>query len=136
MQILIVEDDAILAMVCAMALEGAGHTIVGPVHDAASFQQLSGLGGTDLALVDINLAGADEGLEIARALRKQQIPSLFISGQLGAARENTSFALGLLRKPYDIEDLLDSVSYLQNSFFPGSGPAAQKPVGLEIFDQV
>lgn len=134
MQILLVEDDAVLAMVCALALEDAGHTIVGAVHDTKSYQRLTGLAGTDLALVDINLAGANEGLEVARELQAKQIPTLFVSGQLGAARENSHLALGLLRKPYDTEDLLNSVTYIQNFRFPGSSSAVVKPAALEIFE--
>lgn len=133
MRILVVEDDAVLAMVCALALEEAGHIVVGPVHDMEGFQQLPGLEGTDLALVDINLAGANEGLEVARTLREHRVPTLFVSGQLGAARANMHLALGLLRKPYDIEDLLDSVMYVRRTFSPVSGPAAATPPALEIF---
>jgi len=133
MQILVVEDDAVLAMVSALALEEAGHTIVGLVHDTKSFQQLPELNGTDLALVDINLAGGNEGLEIARKLHQDQIPVLFISGQLSAARENTHLALGLLRKPYEVEDLLDSVEYVHNASL-GTGAATTQPSALEIFE--
>lgn len=132
MQILIVEDDAVLAMVSALALEEAGHTVVGIVHDMQSFHELPELNGTDLAVVDINLAGANEGLEVARRLHSHQIPVLFISGQLSAARENKLLALGLLRKPYEVEDLLDSVEYVYNSS-SGSGAATQRPLALEIF---
>jgi len=133
MQILVVEDDAVLAMVSALALEEAGHTIVGLVHDTKSFQQLPELNGTDLALVDINLAGGNEGLEIARKLHQDRIPVLFISGQLSAARENTHLALGLLRKPYEVEDLLDSVEYVHNASL-GTGAATTQPSALEIFE--
>lgn len=132
MKILIVEDDAVLAMVTALALEEAGHTIVGVVHDTKGFQQLPKLNGTDLALVDINLAGANEGLEVARKLHDDQIPVLFVSGQLNAARESTHLALGLLRKPYEVEDLLDSVKYVHD-FFSGSDSPARCPSALEIF---
>ena len=132
MQILLVEDDAVLAMVSALALEEAGHTVVGPVHDMQGFQELPTLDGTDLALVDINLAGANEGLEIARRLHEDQIPVLFISGQLNAARENDHLALGLLRKPHEVEDLLNSVEYVRNSS-SSSGPAAPRPPALEVF---
>ena len=135
MQILIVEDDAVLAMVSALALEEAGHTVVGIVHDMQSFHELPELNGTDLAVVDINLAGANEGLEVARRLHSHQIPVLFISGQLSAARENKLLALGLLRKPYEVEDLLDSVEYVYNSS-SGSGAATQRPLALEIFASI
>lgn len=135
MQILVVEDDAVLAMVSALALEEAGHTIIGLVHDTKSFQQLPDLNGTDLALVDINLAGANEGLEVARKLHEERIPVLFISGQLSAARENTHLALGLLRKPYEVEDLLDSVEYVHNAS-SGSASAVRRPSALEIFESI
>lgn len=134
MRILVVEDDAVLAMVCTMALEEAGHTIVGPVHDTESFLQIPGFDGTGLALVDINLAGGNEGLEIARTLREHGIPVLFVSGQLGAAREHGHLAMGLLRKPYDVEDLLDSIDYLQDTLCPAAVPALQKPSALEMFE--
>ena len=133
MRILVVEDDAVLAMVCALALEDAGHTVLGPVHDTESFARIAGLAGTDLALVDINLAGGDEGLQLARELQAQHIPTLFISGQLGAARENSHLALGLLRKPYETEDLINSIAYLQSTRFSGTGLAAPKPATLETF---
>jgi len=133
MQILVVEDDAVLAMVSVLALEEAGHTIAGLVHDTKSFQQLPTLNGTDLALVDINLAGANEGLEVARALHEDQIPVLFISGQISAARENAHLALGLLRKPYELEDLLDSVAYVHNTS-SNTGSTARRPSALEIFE--
>ena len=133
MQILVVEDDAVLAMACAMALEDAGHTVVGPVHETESFLAIPGFDGIDLALLDINLAGGNEGLELASQLRQHRVPVLFVSGQLGAARDNADLALGLLRKPYDVEDLLDSIAYLQDSRLPASVTTLQKPAALEIF---
>lgn len=124
-------------MVCATALEEAGHEIIGPVHDLETFEQLPGLNGTDLALVDINLAGANEGLGVARRLQESHdIPTLFMSGQIAAARESTHLALGMLRKPYDIEDLLAGVAYVQKVFLDGSATSAPKPPGLEIFKSV
>ena len=134
MRILIVEDDAVLGMVCALALQEAGYEVLGPVHDMASFDRLAGLDGIELALVDINLAGGNEGLEVARRLRERhRIPSLFVSGQLGAARDNAHLAVGLLRKPYDVDDLLGSVAWVRAAVLRKPDGPAPAPVALERF---
>jgi len=130
---LIVEDDAVLAMVSMLALEEAGHTIVGLAHDLESFEHLAERNDIDLAVVDINLAGANEGLLVAERLRAHCVCVLFVSGQLGAARENSHLAFGLLRKPYEIEDLLGSVKYIQNVLF-GKTPSSTRPSTLEVFE--
>lgn len=132
MKILVVEDDAVLAMVCVLALEEAGHSVAGLAHDVESFEPLVELSGIDLAIVDINLAGANEGLHVAERLRAKGVSVLFVSGQLSAARENVHLALGLMRKPYEIEDLIDSVTYVQNTL-SGAVATSNRPSMLEVF---
>lgn len=132
MRVLVVEDDAILALVCAGALESAGHSVAGPVYDIDGFRQVS-KDCVDLAIVDINLAGNDEGLDIAEELRTQHIPALFVSGQVAAARKNTHLALGLLRKPYDSDDLLIAVEFLRKALLSENSSLPNKPAMLELF---
>jgi CheY-like chemotaxis protein len=70
MRILLVEDDPIIGFAAADALRNEGHEVVGPattVDDAQHFARE----GADFALVDINLAGHDEGVELARNLKSQ-----------------------------------------------------------------
>lgn len=121
-----------LALIAAEALTEAGHQVVGPAYDQAGAHALAEAGGIDLALVDINLAGADEGLEVARELRERHgVRSLFVSGQLAAARSHPGLAIGLLRKPYEIEDLTRSVAWAHACATGGAPPASGRPAALE-----
>jgi len=133
-RILVVEDDAILALIASEALAEAGHEVLGPAYDAGSARTLAAAGNIDLALVDVNLAGADEGLDVARELRERHgIRSLFVSGQVATARMHRGLALGLLRKPYEIEELLQSVAWAYGVASGNAPQAGSRPAMLDIF---
>jgi CheY-like chemotaxis protein len=105
MRILLIEDDPILAMIAAATL-GSEHEVIGPAHDVSHALQLAREQHADIAFVDINLNGHDEGVALARNLLTQHgLCSMFISGQILTARANADAALGLLHKPYAPEDL-------------------------------
>ncbi|MCI8212509.1 hypothetical protein AUC61_23545 [Pseudomonas sp. S25] len=105
MRILLIEDDPVLAMI-AVATLGTEHEVIGPAHDVSHALQLAGEQQADVAFIDINLGGHDEGIALARSLLNEHgISSMFISGQILAARANADAALGLLRKPYAPQDL-------------------------------
>ncbi|WP_407291753.1 response regulator [Stutzerimonas zhaodongensis] len=134
MRILLVEDDPVLALIAASMLEGEGHEIIGPAYGDEEALALAEGHGIDIALVDINLAGHDEGVALARNLRKHYgIASMFVSGQIEAARNNTDAALGLLRKPYEPSDLSRCVAIAQaliNGFTVLPQPV---PASLEVY---
>ena len=67
MRILVVEDDAILALMASEALDLFGYEVVGPAHTVDEYLDLAVKQPIDLAFIDINLAGKDEGIELARA---------------------------------------------------------------------
>ncbi len=134
MRILLVEDDPILALIAASVLEDEGHQIVGPAYDDEQALNLAETQSADIALVDINLAGHDEGISLARSLlQRYGIASVFVSGQLEVARSNTDAALGLLRKPYEPGDLALSVS-IAKAMLDGCPTLPMRlPASLEIF---
>ncbi|CAM3222811.1 Response regulatory domain-containing protein [Sphingomonas antarctica] len=133
MRIMVVEDEAVIALTAVAMLENAGHEVLTPAYSA---EEALALGGArpDLALVDINLAGHDEGIALARELRKRfAIPSLFVSGQVEAGRANRDAAIGLLRKPYDTGSLLASVNAAEELLGGGNPPPPPVPNALELF---
>ncbi|MBA1272500.1 response regulator [Stutzerimonas azotifigens] len=135
MRILLVEDDPILALTVASQLTAEGHEVAGPAYDVAEALMLAAGQEADLALVDINLAGCDEGIGLARQLRDHHgIASLFVSGQLMVARGSGDAAVGLLRKPYRPDDLNRSVLIVE-ALLQGREPSVPLPVALEIFDR-
>lgn len=133
MRILLVEDDPILALLAAATL-GEQHEVIGPAHDVSHALQLAAEQQADIAFVDINLAGHDEGIALARELMAHHgITSMFVSGQVLSARANTDAALGLLRKPYAPDDLIHCAQVAQ-ALLDGQEYSALPTHGsLEIF---
>lgn len=134
MRILLVEDDPILALLAEIALEEDGHEIIGPAYDVAQALDLAAQAQIDLALVDINLNGHDEGVDLARAFYEQfGLHALFVSGQIEVAKANTGYALGLLSKPYSPDDLSRSV-HIVRSLIKGELPMTfSMPHPLKLF---
>lgn len=134
MRILLVEDDPIIALSAEQTLTSAGHDVIGPFHNAEG--ALAGACGAraDMAIVDINLSGHNEGLDVARQLRKRHgVRSVFATGQADVARANRDAALGVLTKPYSDAALRDLIEVVATVFRGGSPPPPSIPVGLELF---
>lgn len=66
MRVLVVEDDPLLSLLAQMTLEEAGHDLVSPAYDVPQAISLADAHKFDLALVDINLDGQDEGMILQR----------------------------------------------------------------------
>ncbi len=79
--ILIVEDDAILALDLQGTLSRLNYTVVGPIatgEEAISFVANNRI---DLALMDIELAGKLNGIATAEILQQSsEIPIVFLTG--------------------------------------------------------
>ncbi|WP_120994989.1 response regulator [Stutzerimonas urumqiensis] len=132
MRILLVEDDPILALTAAAVLEEGAHQVVGPAHGVTQALELASASAVDLALVDINLAGRDEGIELARRLRAEYgIVSVFVSGQRQVAEDNRDAALGLLGKPFRLDDLLRTID-VARALIDGLA-VPPPPATLELF---
>ena len=65
MKILIVEDEALVAMSMELVLEDHGHEVVDIADDLASAILAATHFRPELALVDMRLAGGDSGLHVA-----------------------------------------------------------------------
>jgi DNA-binding response OmpR family regulator len=77
-RVLVVEDEAILAIDIAEQLAEAGFLVVGPAPSVAKALRLIVDVGCDIALLDVNLR--DETAEpVARELRSRRTPFLFLS---------------------------------------------------------
>jgi len=70
-RILIIEDEALVAMELRFVLEDLGHEVVGTVADAASARAIAREEDIDLALVDIHLSDGPTGIELGRELGQE-----------------------------------------------------------------
>lgn len=109
--LMVVEDDPGTAADLTEMLSGAGHGVVGPFSDAGAAASAAGLHAVDLALLDINLAGEGDGVELAKTLtRTWGVPVIFLTGNVEAAALHARLATALVLKPYGGRDVLDAIA--------------------------
>ena len=135
MRILLIEDDPILALTFASTLGQGGHHIGGIAYTVAEAYELAATQeDVDLALIDVNLEGNDEGIEVARQLKARfSIPSLFVSGQVAAAQRHRDVALGLMKKPFPPLDLLRAIEAVAYVIGGSSSSTTSPPPALTLF---
>ena len=113
MQLLLVEDDAVVAEVVCGLLARLGHRVVHAPHGLAALAELE-LTRFDLALLDLDLPGID-GLALARLIRGKglSLPLLALTARADAEAEPAARAAGMngfLRKPVTGEILAEAIT--------------------------
>lgn len=79
-QLLIVEDEPVIAFDLKLCVEQAGHTVVGVAESAAEALKMWKNHSPDLFLIDINIKGPEDGVGLARSISEQStIPFIFIT---------------------------------------------------------
>jgi two-component system, response regulator PdtaR len=83
MRVLIVDDDAIIAMHLAMLVAELGHEVCATAASAARAIALAAAHDPDVVLMDIRLAHGSSGIDAARELHAQQaLRCIFVSANL------------------------------------------------------
>src|SRR5690606_23593133 len=116
MNVFIAEDEDLYADQLTLLIEGAGHTVCGIATNAEEALRLFEKSGADMALIDINLAGAMDGLELRKWLKrfKEDILNIFITAHYAEveyfekARQLSAYAF--LKKPIDETDLSRTIA--------------------------
>lgn len=108
-KILIVEDEFIVANDLKMILKKARYDVVGIAASVQQARQLVKDKKPEWVLLDIILKGTETGIDMARELKDQGIPFLFISANtnqaiLEAVKETDPY--GFMVKPFREKDLL------------------------------
>jgi CheY-like chemotaxis protein len=107
-RVLIVEDEAIIAMTAEDMVTELGCETVGIASTLADAMAAAGKGGFDIALLDINLNGI-ESLPVADRLRTAGIPFIFTTGYGNAGRGPENDQVPLVTKPYQLGDLASAM---------------------------
>ncbi|HEY0821652.1 MAG TPA: ATP-binding protein [Rhizobacter sp.] len=111
--ILIVEDEAVVALDLKMQLEDLGYTVVGIADDAEQAMALAGRHKPALALMDIQLKGPVDGVAVAGELRRRMdLPVIFLTSFSDAQtvrRAAQAAPYGYLTKPFQIKEVAAGV---------------------------
>jgi len=131
-RILIIEDEALVAMELRFVLEDLGHEVVGSVADARSALDLARETDIDLALVDIHLSDGPTGVGLGRELGQGMgIAVLFMTANPGMIREGVSGTIGVLAKPTDERAVQTAVDYALRRH--AGQPVEYAPPELRLF---
>ncbi|WP_432815011.1 response regulator [Sphingorhabdus sp.] len=130
--LMIVEDEALVAILLRDELQNAGYKVLDLTDRHAEALEVAKAEKPDLALVNIRLAGRDDGIELSEHLKAMEIPVLLISGQVSRASSAKTVAIGSMPKPYHAAEMVLAVAYLLarlkgNNTLP-------RPDQLEVFD--
>jgi DNA-binding response OmpR family regulator len=132
-RILIVEDEALVAMELRLVLEDLGYEVVGTASEARTARALGMRGGVDLALVDIHLSDGATGVGLGRELAQGfGVTVLYMTANPGMVRDGVPGTMGVLTKPTDETVVRKAV---EHALRLRRGEAVQTaPTGLQMFD--
>lgn len=112
--VLIVEDEVLLAMDLEAMIEDEGHKIVG---EAASLTEVENLDvglAPDVAFVDIQLADDTSGLDVCALVKARwpQTAVVFVTANPGMLPEDFLGAHGVISKPFSRGGMLAALRFI------------------------
>lgn len=97
LSILIVEDEALYAELVAELVEELGHEVMNTLDNGAEVLAFCRENEPDLILMDIQIRGDYDGIELADALQeRRQVPVIFITSQV----DDATYARAKATRPY------------------------------------
>lgn len=131
-RILIIEDEALVAMELRFVLEDLGYEVVGTAADARTARNMVRETEVDLALVDIHLSYGPTGVELGRELGQEMgVTVLFMTANPGMVRNGVAGTIGVLSKPTDERAVQTAVDYALRR--RQGQPVDYAPPGLQLF---
>jgi PAS domain S-box-containing protein len=115
-RILLVEDEALVAMMIQDCLVENGHSVIGPVSRASDALQAAKDGDYDAAILDINL-GDGMAYPVADIVSARGIPFVFVTGYDADTIDERFSSVPILQKPIERQ-------MLEQLFLPGPSVAA------------
>jgi CheY-like chemotaxis protein len=110
-RVLVVEDEALVAMLVEDALLDAGASVIGPAATVAEALALLERETPEAAVLDLNLAG-ETSTPVADALAARGVPFVVATGYGADGLPPGHAAVPVLAKPYDPDDLTAALSRL------------------------
>jgi len=108
-RVLLVEDEAMIAMLLEDMLGDLGCEVVGPAYALATALELAaGAPAIDVALLDVNIGGRPV-FEVADALRARSVPVIFSTGYGAGGLRDIDQGAPVLGKPFRSSDLADAL---------------------------
>lgn len=111
-RILIVEDEPLISMMLEDFLEEAGMESAGVSDTVESALAVTGEGGFDAAILDVNLSGGEKSWPVAHALAGKGIPFLFATGGGDGSIDGAFKGRPTIVKPYTLDGVNTAIQAL------------------------
>jgi two-component SAPR family response regulator len=132
LRILIVEDEALLAMELEALVEDAGHHVVGWATSSDEAMTMLDETEADVAFVDIHLSDGPTGVDVARHVQSAHRPMcVFMTANPKRIPEDFAGAVGVIAKPYTMAGLNAALRYLEEGVHRPP-PHSMLPVGFTL----
>jgi len=133
LKIMIVEDEALLALELELEVESAGHVVVGTAASRKAAFDIIETSVPEFAFVDVHLSDGPTGIDIGRRLAEREIPFVFVTGNVKRIPDDFVGALGAIEKPYTMNGLQNALTYIAATV---AGLEAAAPSGLILCERV
>lgn len=119
MNVLIVEDEALIAMLLEEMLDIRGHNVAAHASTLAEGETLASSLDVDVAILDVSL-GDETVFPVAELLSERGIPFVFTTGYGTTGMPSAWADRPILGKPYEIDPLIETIQQL----VPGASATA------------
>jgi DNA-binding response OmpR family regulator len=109
LRVLVLEDEALIALDLEATLADAGWQVLGPAGTLARARTLAEATRPDVACLDVNI-GAETSHDLARDLLAQGIPVVFLSGRDARALPEDLRDVPVLGKPVNESALIRTLA--------------------------
>ena len=133
--ILIVENESIVALDLATALHEDGYAVIGIADHAEEATRLFTQHAVDIVLMDIHLDGEKDGIDtVADLMKIRKTPVIYLTAftdNITVERVKYTYPSAFLVKPYQISNVRIAVELALNSFAVRPAPAREAELTKE-----
>lgn len=132
LRVLIVEDEALLAMELEGVVEDAGHAVVGWATSSVEARRLVDEIEADVAFVDVHLTDGPTGPDVAAYIRDTKGSMVvFLTANPRRIGDDFAGAVGVIGKPYTVNGLEAALRYIQEGV-RRPPPVSARPAGFTL----
>jgi len=132
LKVLIVENEALLAMELESLIEDAGHTVVGWATSSDEARNMIDTTDAEIAFVDVHLSDGPTGIEVAQYIGAgKRSMVVFMTANPKRIPESFAGAVGVISKPYTLSGLSSALTYLEEGVHRPP-PASRLPAGFTL----
>ncbi len=124
LRILVIEDDALIAMFLADLLSAMGHEVCAIVETETDAVAAAARCRPDMMIVDANLREGSGAAAVAQILAWRFVPHFFVTGDPYQVQAFAPAAI-ILHKPFNLADLTRTIARSRQATAPSPGLAAE-----------